>query len=153
MVKTAIIISDTHGSLSSNDNFWEAMDNADYIIHLGDGKGEVTTLKDIYKDKVISIGGNCDYSDEDFKIININNVRILIAHGHKLGVKSNLLNITYACLENNCEVGLFGHTHQPIEIEDRVILINPGSLTYTNTYCYLAVMDNKKVIHKIVNLY
>lgn len=151
-MKTCVVISDSHGLLPIDEDFWNVLDESDYIIHLGDGIREIQTLKEKYKDKFIYVYGNCDsFSQEPFKIIDIEGVKVLITHGHKFSVKDDLFDLAFECEYQNVHYGLYGHTHRPQidEINKNVVLINPGSITYTRTYCYLVIANNN-LTYKIV---
>ena len=55
--------------------------------------------------------------------------RVLIAHGHALGVKTGLLRAQYRALEMNADILLFGHTHVPlVDAASRPMMMNPGSI-------------------------
>ena len=55
--------------------------------------------------------------------------RVLIAHGHTLGVKTGLLRAQYRALEMNADILLFGHTHVPlVDAASRPMMMNPGSI-------------------------
>ena len=58
-MKTMVIISDTHNMGMSNmpAQVLNAMDEADYILHLGDGEADVLSLKRSYGGKVFAGAG------------------------------------------------------------------------------------------------
>lgn len=144
-MKNIIIISDTHGKLPKKFEFWEALENVDYIIHLGDGIREIQTLKEAFGDKFIYVYGNCDHmSNNHEQLLDIEGTKIFITHGHNYGVKSNLLNLHMRGIELGAKCCLYGHTHRAsLEDYGDIKLINPGSLTHARTYCYMTVKDNK----------
>lgn len=153
-MKNIIIISDTHGRLPKDINFWEALQNADYIIHLGDGLRDINTLKEAFGDKLVYVYGNCDFMSSDHeRLIQIEDAKFFLTHGHDYKVKSGTLDLQMRGLELNADCCLYGHTHTP-DIEDfgNIKLINPGSLGYTRTYCYMSVIG-KKILARIVRLY
>ena len=152
-MKNIIVISDTHGRLPDSEVLWEAFDNADYIFHLGDGIREIQQLKEIYKDKLIYVYGNCDgISSELEKVVDIEGVKFFLTHGHEYRVKSNDIFLQMRGEELGVQCCLYGHTHIPqISEYGKLKLINPGSLTDTRTYCYMNVV-NGKTLAKIVEL-
>lgn len=152
-MKNIIVISDTHGRLPDSEVLWEAFDNADYIFHLGDGKNEIKKLKEIYKDKLCYVYGNCDgISSENEKTVEIEGVKFFLTHGHNYKVKSNDIFLQMRGEELGADCCLYGHVHLPqISEYGKLKLINPGSLTYAKTYCYMSVV-NGKVLAKIVEL-
>lgn len=124
------IVSDTHGStdffitnvLSNND--------ADLIIHLGDLVDDASEIEEITGVQTICVSGNNDFfsSIPTDKIINFNNYRFLLTHGHKYGVNFGTEYLVQKAKELNCNVVLFGHTHRKLSTKiDGIYLINPGS--------------------------
>ena len=152
-MKNIIVISDTHGRRPDSEVLWEAFDNADYIFHLGDGANEIRKLKSIYRDKLIYVYGNCDcILSELEKTIDIEGVKFFLTHGHKYKVKTNDIFLQLRGEELGVDCCMYGHTHIPqISEFGKLKLINPGSLTYSKTYCYMSVV-NGKVLAKIVEL-
>ena len=69
-MKTLVIISDTHnmGMSGMPARVLNAMDEADYILHLGDGEADILSLKRSYGGKVIAVRGNNDASGEKEQI-------------------------------------------------------------------------------------
>ena len=152
-MKNIIVISDTHGRLPDNEILWEAFDNADFIFHLGDGRKKIETLKAASPDKVRIVysnwGGITNQGEEVFEI---EGVKFSLSHGNNYKVKSSDLNLQKKCLELGVDCCLYGHVHRPQITEyGNLKLINPGSLTYSKTYCYMTVL-NGKVLAKTVEL-
>ncbi len=150
-MKNIVVISDSHSMLPHDDAFWQILDEADYIFHLGDGTKDIEKLKAVYRDKFYFVSGNCDsIITEPFIIVQIEDVKFLLTHGHKFGVKQGLEDLAFECEYQGAQFGLYGHTH--IAKEDTingVTLINPGSIGYENSYCYITVVKNKAV-YKLV---
>ncbi|MEG1395223.1 MAG: YfcE family phosphodiesterase [Clostridia bacterium] len=146
-MKNVVILSDSHNNYHWTEEFLVVLDECDYIIHLGDGLDEINFLQSLYKDKFYYVLGNCDaisQSKHEFLKINIENVSLMLAHGHTFGVKYSLVDYAQFCLENDVAIGLFGHTHTPlIEKNGRLTLVNPGSMAYTYSYCYMTICGNK----------
>lgn len=152
-MKNIIVISDTHGSIPDNEILWEAFDNADCIFHLGDGKNEIAKLIEIYKDKLYFVYGNCDAISSPLEqVVEIESVKFFFTHGHNYKVKSSDMYLQLRGEELGADCCLYGHAHVPsINKVDDIWLINPGSLKYSKTYCYMSVI-NGKVLAKIVEL-
>ncbi len=150
-MKNIVVISDSHSMLPTDDELWQIFDEADYIFHLGDGTKDIEKLKEVYKDKFIFVSGNCDVIiTEPFKIVQVEDVKFLLTHGHKFGVKSGLDDLLFECEYQKVQFGLYGHTHiSKVDEFGDVTLINPGSIGYENSYCYITVVNNKAV-YKIV---
>lgn len=126
------VISDTHGRLDKVIQVFEKLKDIDLIVHLGDFQSDARQLKDILHTPVLSVRGNLDgvESGKDYKTLDTEWGRILLAHGHLDHVKSSVLSLKYRAEELGCKAALFGHTHRPYYDEyDGIYLLNPGSLS------------------------
>ena len=54
-MKKLIIISDSHGNMSGVTGLLPLLSENDYLIHLGDGAGDVRELRDAYPERVYQI--------------------------------------------------------------------------------------------------
>lgn len=112
----------------------DAFEGVDQIIHAGD----IMTIDVIYQlseiAPVTAVAGNTDPADlyellGDKKILNINNYRIGITHGH--GQKGKTIDRVLKCFQDDqvhCIV--FGHSHMPLsQLYNDILLFNPGSPT------------------------
>lgn len=130
-----LLFSDSHGN---EDNMIRAVERErpstlDAIVHLGDGwrrrggaaspvsphpaltrcRATVTSAALRMRERVVFFG-DC---------------RVLLCHGHTLGVKSSLLRASYEARERGAQALLYGHTHIPhIDYHDGLWLVNPGSI-------------------------
>lgn len=155
-MKTAIIISDTHGNRSAVEKLQPLFAECDYIIHLGDVLSDVSYVRSAYPQKLKAVNGNCDLfkTGSDELVIEMEGVKIFAAHGHLYSAKATLTRLAERAKELGCKIALYGHTHCAREDEiDGVTLINPGNMTkYTpNSYAYLTV-NGDKAVAKIVNI-
>ena len=149
-MKKLIVISDTHGSLKGIEKLRALIDENDYLIHLGDGAGDIRGLFGDYPDKVYACSGNCDYNSPfpSEGILEVENIRIFYCHGHNYGVKSGLGVLAQEAKKRDCQVALYGHTHRAdISEIDGITLINSGSLRLPagegGSYCYMVVHKDK----------
>ena len=154
-MKTFVILSDSHGRNRISDKIAPLAAENDYVIHLGDGAGDLREVMREYPEKTYLLKGNCDFSAfEEECVIQAEGISILCCHGHKYGVKSGISRLAYRAKELDCEVALYGHTHRAsVEEVGGVLCINPGSAgSYSDpSYCYL-VVHNKKPTATIVSL-
>lgn len=149
-MKKLIVVSDTHGNVKGVESLRSLIAENDYIVHLGDGAGDMRgTMRD-YPDKVWLCGGNCDFfsSYPSEGIMEVESVRIFYCHGHKYRVKSGLDVLAAEAKKRGCDIALYGHTHTPLITEiGGVTLINPGALRGEvgkgGSYCYLVVHGSK----------
>ena len=155
-MKRLVIISDSHGNLKNIESLRPLFEENDYIVHLGDGAGDMRGITLDYPEKTYVCAGNCDfftpYPDEEE--LEVEGINIFCCHGHKYGVKSDLQALANRAKNRGCDIALYGHTHSPlVSVVNGVTLINPGSLRYPvgegGSYCYL-VVNGKKFTHVIV---
>jgi putative phosphoesterase len=126
------VISDTHKADKYINLAKDLIKGADILIHLGDNVDDIKILENDFNGKIYAVRGNCDYSSKYPKegIIEVNGRKVFFTHGDLYGVKSSINNIYYKGRELEADIVLFGHTHiQLIEKEDKIILMNPGSIS------------------------
>ena len=59
-MKTAVVLSDTHGYRQGIDELNGILAESDYIIHLGDTSSDGSYIRSRYPEKTILLNGNCD---------------------------------------------------------------------------------------------
>lgn len=152
-MKTVIVISDTHRNLSAIEKLLPKMKENDYVFHLGDHDADILCYQKELGDKINSVKGNCDGGGDDL-ILEIENVKILLTHGDKYGVKSSKLKLLLRAKELGVNLVCYGHTHiSEIENIDGITFVNPGCMNgfLTKTYGYL-VLNDGKIISAIVDV-
>ncbi len=149
-MKKILVISDTHGSRKGIEKLKPLIEENDYVIHLGDGVGDMREIMGLYPDKVYLCAGNCDFFSPlpDEGVLEVEYLKILYCHGHKYGVKRGLDSLLKEAKRRGCDIALYGHTHDSAITEiDGVTLINPGSARYPagegGSYCYLVINKDK----------
>ena len=149
-MKKLIIFSDSHGNAEAVAGLLPLVAENDYVIHLGDGVGDIRKLRDYYPDKTYFCAGNCDFLSQypTQGILEVEGVRILYCHGHQYGVKQDLLSLALAAKSRDCALALYGHTHEAkITQLEGVTLVNPGTLRYEvgkgGSYAYIVVHKEK----------
>lgn len=129
-----LVFSDSHGN---EDNMVRAVERErpstlDAIVHLGDGWRDAEALHRLYpRIPLEQVPGNCDLGrfEERERVVFFGDCRVLLCHGHTLGVKSSLLRASYEARERGAQALLYGHTHIPhIDYHDGLWLVNPGSI-------------------------
>lgn len=154
-MKTLVVISDSHGNFANVEALLPRIEENDYLVHLGDGAGDLRSVWDVCPDKIYQCTGNCDrfaFAEEE-GVLEIEGVRIFYCHGHRYGVKTDLTALAAAAKAHDCTVALYGHTHlAKISEEDGVTLVNPGTLRYPvgsgGSYAYLVV--NGKMVTPVL---
>lgn len=126
-----LILSDFHGNISHMEQAVELVQPR-MILHLGDCWQDGEQLHRLFPGTAFEqVPGNCDYrsSQPQEKLLEIEGKRILLCHGHTYHVKESLLEAGYAAEEQQADLFLFGHTHQPLwDFRGRTIFLNPGSI-------------------------
>lgn len=146
-MKTFVVLSDSHGRRNALEKIKPLFAENDFIVHLGDGSGDLRDTFSQYPEKTYICKGNCDlfYGEEEF-VLEEEGVSLLCCHGHKYGVKSGFARLAAHAKERGCSVALYGHTHRAeVREVDGVLCMNPGALgAYANpSYLYLAVHKGK----------
>lgn len=147
------VFSDTHGNLDAINRIAPIIEESDVVIHLGDNHSDLYGLSAEVYDKLYSVNGNCDGGGDDVTF-KVENLKVLITHGDKYGVKTSLSRLYFKAKELGVNVVFYGHTHlASVEEYDGITFINPGCMTKfaQKSYCYCVVTDNK-ITAKIVYL-
>ena len=145
-----MIVSDTHGKIG---NLAEAIDREgkpDMLIHLGDFEGDDEAIEAMCGCELLMVPGNNDFFSALPKEIEteIAGKKVLLTHGHYYYVSLDLATIRREAVARGMDIVMFGHIHRPvIEVDDDIMLINPGSLSYPRqadkkcTYIMLTIDD------------
>ncbi len=143
----ALIVSDSHGEIS---NLEEAIRQTmpDCVYHLGDYIDDVKTLRRMFhRIPIYAVCGNCDYMETGPLMIRdeVDGVRLMGCHGHKYGVKSGLMRLSYAAMELDVRLCMYGHTHIPFcEEIDNITFLNPGACSgYDPTYAVVEIKNGE----------
>lgn len=130
-----LIVSDSHGRADLLNRVAMRHPDADVLLHLGDGAEDAARFAASHTRPVVhSIRGNCDFflaslSVKEEAILSVEEVKLFACHGHRYGVKRDLMPLFYKGLSEGAGLVLFGHTHEPLLLEKETItLLNPGSL-------------------------
>ena len=128
-----LIISDTHRSLNTLLEALEREEPIDMLIHLGDVERQMADIRQMVDCPIHMIAGNNDFlsglsNEEVFKI---GRYKVFITHGHGYMVNITEEHLQEAARELGADIVMYGHTHRPsLLIEEDLITLNPGSLTY-----------------------
>lgn len=126
-----LVLSDSHGNVS---NMLRAVEREcpRMILHLGDCWRDGERLRDRFPSIPLEqVPGNCDYRswEQAERLVCLEDKRILLCHGHTLGVKQSLLAAGLKAEEENLDLLLFGHTHRPlVDKRGKTLFVNPGSI-------------------------
>ena len=122
----------------------------DALVHLGDHANDARALAEEYPLlPLVTVKGNCDFAADapEQARMNWDGTVIFAVHGHRYHVKSGLLSLRYAALEQGAHIALFGHTHCPYcEYRDGLWLLNPGACGGVRPTCGVITIDNQKIL-------
>ncbi len=128
-----IVMSDSHKNYQAVEKIVLRNLDADMFIHLGDGEDDVDTLILKYPQvasRFVHVSGNCDYCSlsEAVYTMPICGHKLYATHGHIQGVKYSLDNLKRIAAANECDIVLYGHTHNRfMSYENGMYIMNPGS--------------------------
>lgn len=142
------VLSDTHRYESYIKMAAKMCKNADVVLHLGDNVSDVEIIKKQTGKDVVFVKGNCDIerTAKVEQLIELENKKIFMTHGHEYGVKSSLLNLNYRARELGADIALYGHSHiASIEKHDGIWFVNPGSVSLPrglkHTIAFIEIKD------------
>ena len=125
------VVSDTHGKTDEFIDKVREIGKPDMIFFLGDYAEDGEKIKRELGLPLIGVRGNNDVFNpiyEKEELVEINNFKFFLTHGHEYNVNFTLNNLYLRGKELAVDCVLFGHTHQVLlEYEDGIYLLNPGS--------------------------
>ncbi len=123
-----LILSDSHGQRAM---VREVIDRVspDAVLFAGDGLRDLAYTNDL-SCPLYAVRGNCDLYPPPLACANqtadgeipeeslfeLDGIRILLMHGHRMGVKSGYAAAMEHAARLGTDVLVFGHTHQPLEV-------------------------------------
>lgn len=128
-----LIVSDTHRRDANLKEVLVKVSPIDRLIHLGDAEGSEDYIRQLADCPVNIVSGNNDFfSDlQREEEIMIGKYKVLLTHGHYYYVSLDTHAIKEEAKSRGIDIVMFGHTHRPVvEIEENIIALNPGSLSY-----------------------
>lgn len=129
----ALILSDSHGR---RDMVMQAFNEAnrvqpvDAVLFAGDGWEDLMPLVN-KKLPIYAVRGNVENVPSGppyLRVETLEQVRTLVVHGHRLGVKHTLDELVANAKEKDAAIAIYGHTHVPrVKWHRGVLTINPGA--------------------------
>ena len=131
-----IVFSDSHRRNSSDMLVIIDEEKPDAVLHLGDVVDDADDIRSVYPDlKVYNVRGNNDYGwraqdVQDNLIVCAGQVKLFLTHGHLYGVRRNTKALAAAARRHDCQMALYGHTHEAeIDRDGGILIANPGSIS------------------------
>lgn len=128
-----LIVSDTHGNHRNLDKALEQVGEIDMLLHMGDVEGGEYYIEATAGCPVHIVSGNNDFfADLPYeKELQIGKYKVLMTHGHSYYVSMDTKRLKQAARDRGIDIVMYGHTHRPdVDLDEDVIVINPGSLSY-----------------------
>ena len=128
-----LIVSDTHRHNETYLKVVEKVTPIDMLVHCGDIEGSEYLIAESAGCPVQMVTGNNDFFSDlpREKECNIGKYRVWLTHGHNFYVSMSNEHIKREAKERGVDIVMYGHSHRPVvDIDDDVIAVNPGSLTY-----------------------
>ena len=153
-----LVLSDSHSGRSFM-RFCMQKVQPEQVIHLGDHYEDGTVMAEEYPHiRFHQVPGNCDryrmdVPAPDILCYSIGGVKLLMTHGHKHGVKSDIHRVMADARERGAQAVLFGHTHSALcfQAEDGLWVMNPGACgSWSGSAGILEVQDGKIIACRVV---
>ena len=128
-----LIVSDTH---RRNEKYIEVLERVapvDMVVHCGDIEGSEYLIAQAAGCPVQMVVGNNDFFSDlpREKEFYIGKYKVWLTHGHNYYVSMYHEFLKQEARSRKVDIVMFGHTHKPVvDIEQGLIAVNPGSLTY-----------------------
>ena len=136
-----LVFSDSHGRTDEMSEMIRKI-SPDLILHLGDYDRDAEVLRKAFPHIPIrNVRGNCDVGSSAPELDNftVEGKRIVMAHGHRYGVKYGLEALYDLVRLTEADVLLFGHTHIPhLEQIGEMYVVNPGAANRSCALVYIA---------------
>lgn len=161
-----LVFSDIHGNtlrMSEAIRTHLSHCGVDRVFFLGDGVNDAIAVMQRFPDIPFDyVCGNCDefflsYSESGSlvreRLVTVGGIRFLLAHGHRLFVKTQHQFAADYAIQKNADVLLFGHTHSAEDVTvdgtngGHVRMINPGACDshYNASYAVLNIENGQLV--------
>lgn len=141
-----IAFSDSHGDHMPMIDAMKKHKNAEIVVFCGDGYRDIIEVQKQFPNKTyFCVKGNCDWYCDFANLLTttLGGKKILVTHGHIQRVKESLMHLAYLGRQENANIIFYGHTHDQLTVlEDNMILVNPGSISYANQYATVEIDEN-----------
>ena len=146
------VMADSHRCKRNIRQALKAMQNCDYIIHLGDHDTDMEGMG-VPENRLYTVPGNCDPLSfaPGLRICEWDGVRLIMTHGDAYGVKYGLIRLALKAREAGARLALYGHSHlQRADDDGEVLCLNPGAL---KSGCFAVVtLDGGHVTYEMKTL-
>lgn len=130
-----LLLSDSHGAVRRMQATIEREADCPVVFFLGDGLSDLERVRKAFPDrKFVAVRGNIDWETEytsydDFAYQYLEGHTIIATHGHRVSVRTSLMDYLKKAQGVLADIALYGHTHrQDQQIRAGVLFVNPGAL-------------------------
>jgi uncharacterized protein len=151
------VVGDIHGNYFGLKQAVRDMGRIEMLFFTGDGYREISRLEKEMDLRIEGVTGNCDFYSiyPSEQVIYLERYKVLLTHGHLHGVKNDLTRLGMAGREQDVQLVVFGHTHEPLSTDwYEVKLFNPGSLSVERSHrgaSYGIIEISESGINTVIN--
>jgi uncharacterized protein len=137
-----VVVSDSHGKVHRLQQIRQRHWDADFFVHCGD----VETAPEDAQGYVVVQGNNDRYYDYPGELVlKFGQIKALITHSHQYHHFQRVHELFLKAKRLNCQMVLFGHTHESLYTTiEGITLLNPGSLYYNR--------DGKPISYMVIDI-
>ena len=131
-----LVVSDTHRKDDNLKLVLEEQKPLDMLIHLGDAEGSEHWIPEWAGEgcMMAMVMGNNDFFSGLPRelLLDIGCYKVWVTHGHNYYVSMGNETLKREAVARGVDIVFYGHTHRPVidREENRIIAVNPGSLSY-----------------------
>ena len=151
-----LVVSDSHGDVTTFRKLVRSKSKAEVVIFCGDGYNDFIEVSKEFPEKMfIGVRGNCDWccSLPPLEIRTIAGKKFYICHGHIQNVKFGLDGLKLLARKEEADIVLYGHTHiAHTEYDGDMQIMNPGALHRYDCSYGLIDIQNGQVLMNTAHL-
>jgi uncharacterized protein len=125
-----LVVSDSHGNTAKLGGIIRKEKPFDYLIHCGDGAGDLFHIDVPTGAAVVRVCGNVDLARgvdaERLVVLPIGPLTVMVTHGDQFRVNAEYAAIEREGRTRSADIVLFGHTHSAYHGGKKPVLFNPG---------------------------
>lgn len=146
-----LVVSDSHGNIARLQTIIDSEAPFDYIIHCGDGVGDLLHVSLPDGAAVLRVSGNVDRmrgsAIEVREFATIGGAKVMITHGDVQHAHTDYFGLLDDAAFFGCDAVFFGHTHRQYASKGAPLLFNPGAVQQ-GCYGVITLGDSIGYAHK-----
>jgi putative phosphoesterase len=153
MSSKILVISDSHGSRDIVSRIITHEKSLDFIVHCGDGAGDLFFAEIPEEVKIIKVTGNIDlyrnFDMERIEVFSADSFRIMVVHGDQFRVHDNHTGLIQEAERRGVDLVFFGHTHKKHLSGNRPVIFNPGPAN-RGMYGIVTLGEKVEFSHRVI---